>query len=140
MPRKFLDAGHRRAQSHWQVGAFDFLRPLGDSNVTAMEDRYTVHNPTTQELRFIAAPFDFSGAPSEIAGVTCWSGELRGSRSNLASIPDVALRQGELEMIDVGGGVGFGGIAGLTAAERAESHDGRVRVRGEGRVTLEWEN
>lgn len=179
------------------IGAFDFIRPLMDSDVTAMENRYTVHNPTNLPLRFIAAPFDFSGAPTDIAGVTCWSGDLRGngssflavaadltfptvfsgtlkivaldkngkpaagivgfmerfvyrnderevvagSRSNLASIPDVALRKGELEKITDACGAGFGGATDLTAAGgRAESEDGRLQVQSDGHLTLERHN
>ena len=58
------------------VGEFDFIRPLGDSSVNAMEHRYTIHNPTSADLRYLMAPFDDAGAPSNIAGVICWFGDL----------------------------------------------------------------
>ena len=62
---------------------------------------------------------------------------VAGSRSNLASVPEVALRKGELERIKDACGVG-GSITDLTAGGRAESDDDRVRIRTDGRVILNW--
>lgn len=173
------------------VGEFDFIRPLADNSVSAMEHRYTVHNPTASNLRFLAAPFDSSGAPSNIAGLTCWSGDLppnggqflaiaavhgfptvnfgtvkivaidrlgrpaagivgfqerfmytgdgplggkdvvAGSRSNLASVPVEALRDGELEKILKA--CNFNKAPGdITTGAQAESDDPRVRIRTSG--------
>lgn len=196
-------AGPARAQipsvggdlTPYLVGEFSFLRPLADNNVTAIENRYTIHNPTTKKLRFLAAPFDFSGEHADILGIlmTCWTGELApngrsflaiaalpgflpvdigtfkivaldglgrpeagivgfqerfiykgdgplglknvvaGSRSNLASVPDVALRNGELERIKEVCGEGDV-ITDLTSSREAESEDGSVRIRTGGGV------